>query len=1141
MNQIPKITRSAVAQCALLAFGVSQAFGQIVVPPTNVHPISDADAAKPGFAWRVHQSAAGLDNTLARTEAQLAGLLGLNIADPAAQGIALAPGVAGATADEPITFEISTVINLDKSGAGDADNFSPGDQMPGIPGTAGGSDNIAGEALTWLQLPAGVTTLGVNSDDGFRVTLGGAKPSDRFGVVVGSFDSGRGAADTIFKVSVAEAGLYAARLIWEQGGGGAQVEWFSVDAATNKILINDTAAGSIKAFRALKSTAVQGAVISGISPLPDATGALPNAPITVELTAGSAALAGVGLKIDGTKVTPTVTTVGATTTVKFTPAGLYAPSSKHSAELTYTDGGVARTQAWSFSVAAYATIPKTAKVTPDTTKRGFNWNLFANTANQVNSNDRTEAALSGELVGDDGTALANNADPKVKGAAIAAAVPASPANGVLHFDVESVINFSQAAADEADNKNGKFTPDLQMPGVPQTDGSTDGIAAEITTYLELPAGPIIMGIVSDDGFRTTASSGANPRDIFRSITLGDSSGATADTTFAFVVEEAGVYAFRTIYEEGGGGAHIEWFTVNPNGSRVLINDTANGGVKAFRALTTPTAPYVKTAAPGTVPRQLNNVYTSVALGLVDADGAIDDGTVVLKIDGETVPTTKTRTGKNLKLVYTPTTLQIPGDKHTGEITYTDTTTSKTSTATWNFYNLRNLVLPTAKLTENFDSYAEGSVPTGWVEKNFTRSNDAGVDLDNLNSDAYLGWVVVSKERLTTLKSRIFATVAPGQTVNGVEVTSLGDGNIIYAETDVRGGDQVQFLTTKAFNLSAVTNPVVSFASLYEQNQDNLGAVEYSVDGGTNWLPVVYFLDTPDIKLNGDGSVDAVTTFKSGNADTAAWVDNGVQKGDIYGDGLLAPITAALGPFVVPRINDNPTEGKRVEVYRLLQAGNQADVRLRFVQLGTGSWYFGVDDLAFYDVKGPATVASPIVAAASRSGDDLTVTWTGGNGPFMVQTSTALGAPWLDVVTTANRTVTIPLVGGAGFVRVLDNTTKSVQLFKAHLDSQQEPNKPASNGKGAGIAVLDGLNLTYYVSYEGLGSGVTAAHIHNAVAGVNGAVFVPFVPVAGTTSGTMSGVATLTAAQKEFITTGAAYFNIHTTGNGGGEIRGQILP
>jgi len=292
------------------------------------------------------------------------------------------------------------------------------------------------------------------------------------------------------------------------------------------------------------------------------------------------------------------------------------------------------------------------------------------------------------------------------------------------------------------------------------------------------------------------------------------------------------------------------------------------------------------------------------------------------------------------------------------------------------------LLPAPVLTENFDSYPEGSVPTGWVATNFTTTRDAGEDLDNLNSDTYKNWVLVDRTRLEGLNGRIF-NLPTGLIFNGQDVTTemMSSGNLLYAESDVRGGDQVQFIVSKAFNLSAVANPLVSFSSLYEQNQDSVGTVEYSVDGGASWLPVVIYLDIidtgGDIKYNPDGSVDAVTTLTAPNADTAAWVDNGVQKGDKYGDALLTPINAALSDYIAPRINDNPTIDKRIEVFSLAQASHKADVRLRFAQLGTGSWYFGVDNLAFYDAPGvPTSGGVPKFNTSTLQGGNMSISWTG---------------------------------------------------------------------------------------------------------------------------------------------------------------------
>ena len=88
------------------------------------------------------------------------------------------------------------------------------------------------------------------------------------------------------------------------------------------------------------------------------------------------------------------------------------------------------------------------------------------------------------------------------------------------------------------------------------------------------------------------------------------------------------------------------------------------------------------------------------------------------------------------------------------------------------------------------------------------------------------------------------------------------------------------------------------------------------------LPVVYYLDQTDragdIRLMPNGTVDAVATLTNANADTANWTDNGVPKGDIYGDGIAAPITQALGRFIAPRNNDDPVFDKRLEIYRRLR-------------------------------------------------------------------------------------------------------------------------------------------------------------------------------------------------------------------------------
>ncbi len=69
---------------------------------------------------------------------------------------------------------------------------------------------------------------------------------------------------------------------------------------------------------------------------------------------------------------------------------------------------------------------------------------------------------------------------------------------------------------------------------------------------------------------------------------------------------------------------------------------------------------------------------------------------------------------------------------------------------------------------------------------------------------------------------------------------------------------------------------------------------------------------------------------------------------------------------------------------------------------------------------------------------------------------------------------------------------------------------------------------------------TAAHIHEAAAGKNGGVIVPMTK-SGDSDWTFAAGAKLTEAQMAALKAGNLYVNVHTAGNPGGEIRGQLKP
>jgi len=104
-------------------------------------------------------------------------------------------------------YEIPTVLNLNGyANQVDLGNFQPDDVMPGIPGNFGYYDGIAAEIVTFIEFPEeGLITMGVNSDDGFQLTMGAI--GDKANATVAA--KAAGVSDTKFIVDVREAGITA--------------------------------------------------------------------------------------------------------------------------------------------------------------------------------------------------------------------------------------------------------------------------------------------------------------------------------------------------------------------------------------------------------------------------------------------------------------------------------------------------------------------------------------------------------------------------------------------------------------------------------------------------------------------------------------------------------------------------------------------------------------------------------------------------------------------------------------------------------------------------------------------------------------------------------------------------------------------
>jgi hypothetical protein len=117
--------------------------------------------------------------------------------------------------------------------------------------------------------------------------------------------------------------------------------------------------------------------------------------------------------------------------------------------------------------------------------------------------------------------------------------------------------------------------------------------------------------------------------------------------------------------------------------------------------------------------------------------------------------------------------------------------------------------------------------------------------------------------------------------------------------------------------------------------------------------------------------------------------------------------------------------------------------------------------------------------------------------------------------------------------------ESIKLKAALTGGEEVPAKQVS-GTGTLTATLDTdtNTLNYHVEYQGLTGPVVAAHFHGPSApGTNAK---PQIPVKAPFDSPVDGTASVTADQAKDLLDGKWYFNLHTSANPGGEIRGQVV-
>ncbi len=232
--------------------------------------------------------------------------------------------------------------------------------------------------------------------------------------------------------------------------------------------------------------------------------------------------------------------------------------------------------------------------------------------------------------------------------------------------------------------------------------------------------------------------------------------------------------------------------------------------------------------------------------------------------------------------------------------------------------------------EDFESTDEWSLPEGWKEINF---NDPLTG--DANEDNFATWSVVTEDTMASIG---------GDRVN----VPVYEGKSVFVDADAFNPFQDAHLFSKRYDLTGVTNVWLTFGSNYVQNQDNIGALEYSVDGGDlsndrtptgTWLPLLYYLDTEDITYNEDGTPNAAETFRDDNvADGTAFA---------YNYWVFATPIEDMGPYIANGYNDNKTANKSFLKFRLEAADEQSNVVIRWSNMGTDSWFWGVDNVTIW--------------------------------------------------------------------------------------------------------------------------------------------------------------------------------------------------
>jgi hypothetical protein len=313
-------------------------FDPVTLPASFAYPTAAAVQSAGGIKALIVQATSSptLPNTADRAEQQLAGTL----IDPLTgfphfnEAFPSTDNPDGAYNVDFLNWSVEAGLALERGNF--RDPAFPDQPIPGL----NHNNNIAVEALAYLELQPGRYYMGVNSDDGF-VVYTGPNARDMFAMDLGRYDGGRGSADSIFQFIVTEAGLYPFRLVYYQGDGGGNLEWFTMNPLTGeKILINDRSnPAAVKAWRQINVP--ERPYVSAVAPARNQINVPVGSDITITVQEPGATIqtGNVQMKVDGQTVTPQISKTGTTSTITYNPSENLPSDSEVDVELTFTDSG----------------------------------------------------------------------------------------------------------------------------------------------------------------------------------------------------------------------------------------------------------------------------------------------------------------------------------------------------------------------------------------------------------------------------------------------------------------------------------------------------------------------------------------------------------------------------------------------------------------------------------------------------------------------------------------------------------------------------------------------------------------------------------------------------------------------------------